>query len=89
MCIRDSINKPLIKRPRPEFSNRMSTASHSDVMPMMDKDELGDYHIYTLNDKHDLEAKENITVRMYGPLDVGYSKNMFLKTANAVKKKNR
>lgn len=68
------INKPLIKRPRPEFSNRMSTASHSDVMPMMDKDELGDYHIYTLNDKHDLEAKENITVRMYGPLDVGYSK---------------
>ena len=68
------INKPLIKRPRPEFSNRMSTASHSDAMPMMDKDELGDYHIYTLNDKHDLEAKENITVRMYGPLDVGYSK---------------
>lgn len=68
------INKPLIKRPRPEFANRMSTASHSDAMPMMDKDELGDYHIYTLNDKHDLEAKENITVRMYGPLDVGYSK---------------
>ena len=28
---------------------------------MMDKNELGDYHIYTLNEKHDLGAKENIT----------------------------
>jgi hypothetical protein len=36
--------------------------------------ELGDYHIYTLKDVHDLQAKENITVRMYGPLDVGYRK---------------
>ena len=35
------------------------------------KNELGDYHIYTLNEKHDLGAKENITVRMYGPLDIG------------------
>lgn len=40
----------------------------------MTKGELGDYHIYSLNDTHDLEAKENITVRMYGPLDVGYEK---------------
>ncbi len=42
--------------------------------PLMEQEELGDYHIYSLNSKHDLSAKENITVRMYGPLDVGYKK---------------
>jgi len=49
------------------------TAPSSDF-ESMSQGELGDYHIYTLNEKHDLEAKENITVRMYGPLDVGYEK---------------
>ena len=42
--------------------------------PLIEQEELGDYHIYSLNSKHDLSAKENITVRMYGPLDVGYKK---------------
>ena len=32
------------------------------------------YHIYSLNGNHDLESKENITLRMYGPLDVKYLK---------------
>ena len=40
----------------------------------MSKDQLGDYHIYSLNEKHNLGAKESITVRMYGPLEVGYNK---------------
>ena len=39
-------------------------AAQNDASSMMDKNELGDYHIYTLNEKHDLGAKENITVRM-------------------------
>jgi|TARA_B100000959_G_scaffold286351_1_gene364634 hypothetical protein len=64
-----------VQPPRPERMNRaVSMAAKNDGMPMMGKDELGDYHIYSLNDTHDLGAKENITVRMYGPLDVGYEK---------------
>ncbi len=73
--VEGNLNKMSVERPRPERINRvMSAASQNDIMPMMGKDELGDYHIYSLNDKHSLGAKENITIRMYGPLDVGYNK---------------
>ena len=73
--VEGTLNKYKEKRPRPERANRpMAMAKQNDGLSMMDKDELGDYHIYSLNEKHDLGAKENITVRMYGPLDVGYSK---------------
>ena len=40
----------------------------------MPREELGDYHIYPLKDVHNLQAKESITVRMYGPLNVKYKK---------------
>ena len=40
----------------------------------MNREELGDYHIYPLKDAHNLQAKESITVRMYGPLNVKYKK---------------
>ena len=40
----------------------------------MNREELGDYHIYPLKDTHNLQAKESITVRMYGPLNVKYKK---------------
>ncbi len=73
--VEGNLNRYNEKRPRPERLNRpMTMAAQNDASSMMDKNELGDYHIYTLNEKHDLGAKENITVRMYGPLDIGYSK---------------
>ena len=73
--VEGNLNRYKEKRPRPERSNRpLTMAAQNDASSMMDKNELGDYHIYTLNEKHDLGAKENITVRMYGPLDIGYSK---------------
>ena len=73
--VEGNLNRYNEKRPKPERLNRpMTMAAQNDASSMMDKNELGDYHIYTLNEKHDLGAKENITVRMYGPLDIGYSK---------------
>ena len=72
--VEGNLNKAGRKPPRTERMNRVAMAVDSNTMPMMGKDELGDYYIYTLNDTHDLEAKENITIRMYGPLDIGYSK---------------
>ena len=68
------LNKPGRTAPRAQKMNRVAMAADMHAMPMMGKDELGDYYIYTLNGTHDLEAKESITVRMYGPLDVGYTK---------------
>tara|TARA_B100000809_G_scaffold78901_1_gene76838 strand:- start:1235 stop:2578 length:1344 start_codon:yes stop_codon:yes gene_type:complete len=69
------LNKPGTRRPRPEKMSRVAAmGSEIYVAPSMGEGELGDYHIYSLNDTHDLESKENITVRMYGPLDVGYTK---------------
>ncbi len=73
--IEGNLNKAKINRPRPEMTNRSFVMNaEASIIPAMDKEELGDYHIYSLNYAHDLGPKENITVRMYGPLDVGYTK---------------
>tara|TARA_B100000214_G_scaffold374174_1_gene356217 strand:+ start:2763 stop:4109 length:1347 start_codon:yes stop_codon:yes gene_type:complete len=73
--VEGNLNKAKIKRPRTERANRgFVMSAEKDITPLMDKEELGDYHIYSLNYTHDLDAKESITVRMYGPLDVGYTK---------------
>jgi hypothetical protein len=53
---------------------KLRPASIESVDSPMNQSELGDYYIYTVNEVQDLETKENITVRMYGPLDVGYTK---------------
>ena len=73
--VEGNLNKVNIEWPRPDRINRVTPMqAQNEIMPKMGKDELGDYHIYSLNDKHDLGAKESITVRMYGPLEVGYNK---------------
>ena len=72
--VEGNLNKTDGFRPRSEKMSRPSIASVSNFSPRMNIDELGDYHIYALNDNHDLESKENITIRMYGPLDVKYVK---------------
>ena len=73
--VEGNLNKVNVERPRPDRINRTSLmAAQNEIMPKMGKDELGDYHIYSLNDEHDLGARESITVRMYGPLEVGYNK---------------
>ena len=70
--VEGNLNKANAKRPRPEMTNR-ALATSNDILNMS-KEELGDYHIYSLNDKHNLGARESITIRMYGPLEVGYNK---------------
>ena len=70
--VEGNLNKANAKRLRPEMINRTSATSN-DILNMS-KEELGDYHIYSLNDKHNLGARESITIRMYGPLEVGYNK---------------
>ena len=72
--VEGNLNKIDGFRPRSEKMSRPSIASVNNFSPRMNIDELGDYHIYALNDNHDLESKENITIRMYGPLDVKYLK---------------
>ena len=44
------------------INNAASMSLQNDAMPMMDKDALGDYHIYSLNSSHNLGSKENITL---------------------------
>ena len=73
--VEGNLNKVNVERPRPDRINRtIPMTAQNEIMPKMGKDELGDYHIYSLNDEHDLGARESITVRMYGPLEVGYNK---------------
>ena len=74
--VEGNLNKVRTKEPpRPErMSRALSMPANDNTIPRMTKDELGDYYIYSPPETHDLGAKENITVRMYGPLDVGYEK---------------
>ena len=72
--VEGNLNKIRSKRNPQERAGRSFSSLQLDATKLMNSDELGDYHIYSLNGAHDLGAKENITVRMYGPLDVGYTK---------------
>ena len=72
--VEGNINKIKKKTIKAERSNRTYATAQLDASSLINLDQLGDYHIYALNEIHDLGAKENITVRMYGPLEVGYSK---------------
>jgi hypothetical protein len=60
---------------------KLRPASIESVDSPMNQSELGDYYIYTVNEVQDLETKENITVRMYGPLDVGYTKTYVIENS--------
>jgi hypothetical protein len=72
--VEGNLNKVKIKTSPPERMSRTFAVSKSEVPSLMSSDALGDYYIYSLNNEHDLGAKENITIRMYGPLDIGYTK---------------
>jgi len=73
--VEGTLNQVKNKHKRTEQTHRSALRElSSGPDPLMKQEELGDYHIYSLNSEHDLSAKENITVRMYGPLDVGYKK---------------
>ncbi len=57
--VEGNLNKINTRRPKPESVNRsLKMSMQNDAMQNMDKNELGDYHIYSLNDKHNLGAKE-------------------------------
>jgi hypothetical protein len=72
--VEGNLNKVKIKTLTTERMSRTFAVSKSEVPSLMSSDALGDYYIYSLNNEHDLGAKENITIRMYGPLDIGYTK---------------
>ena len=72
--VEGNLSKVKIKTLTPERMSRTFAVSKSEVPSLMSSDALGDYYIYSLNNEHDLGAKENITIRMYGPLDIGYTK---------------
>ena len=56
----------------PRAPSNMSISRSS--VPTMEEASLGDYHIYNAGNINKLVAKESITVRMYGPLNVDYEK---------------
>jgi len=56
----------------PRAPSNMSISRSS--VPTMKEASLGDYHIYDAGNINKLIAKESITVRMYGPLNVDYEK---------------
>ena len=61
-----------VKSAIPSSPSKMSMARQttSEMMPSS----LGDYHIYNAGKIKNLIAKESITIRMYGPLNVDYEK---------------
>ena len=72
--VEGNLNKAPTLMPRPRRLNKSSSINELNISPKMDSQMLGDYHIYELNEFYNMLPGENITVRMYGPLEVGYKK---------------
>lgn len=70
--VEGNLNK--LSKGRRVLKNTVSMAARSASDQSINREDLGDYHIYPLKNIHDLQAKESITVRMYGPLNVKYKK---------------
>jgi len=72
--VEGNINKLKSNRVYSSKSNVSMVARSMQEQPLMNRESLGDYHIYLLNDFHNLGSKESVTVRMYGPLQIKYKK---------------
>ncbi len=72
--VEGNINKLKNNRVYSSKSNVSMVARSMQEQPLMNRESLGDYHIYLLNDFHNLGSKESVTVRMYGPLQIKYKK---------------
>ena len=72
--VEGNINKLKSNRVYSSKSNVSMVARSMQEQPQMNRESLGDYHIYLLNDFHNLGSKESVTVRMYGPLQIKYKK---------------
>ena len=72
--VEGNINKLKNNRVYSSKSNVSMVARSMQEQPQMNRESLGDYHIYFLNNFHNLGSKESITVRMYGPLQIKYKK---------------
>ena len=72
--VEGNLNKLKSNRINSLKSNVTMVARNIQEQQQMNRGSLGDYHIYSLNDYHNIGSKESITVRMYGPLQVRYDK---------------
>lgn len=72
--VEGNLNKLKSNRINSLKSNVTMVARNIQEQQQMNRGNLGDYHIYSLNDYHNIGSKESITVRMYGPLQVRYNK---------------
>jgi hypothetical protein len=65
-----------INKVRPMHNNNYGKMEMSRSLPNKNiPDALGDYHIYSAGKIKNFTAKENLTVGIYGPLNVNYEKN--------------
>jgi len=72
---------------RPQTAYRTkSRASTLEMAPVATENELGDFHIYSLPEKIDLKQNQSITVRLYDPRKVDYTKTYVFENSERSKK---
>lgn len=77
------------KRPQPVYrSEARSGAMLYDAQspPVAMEDALGDFHIYSLPEKIDLKQNQSVTVRLYEPRKVDFTKTYVFKNSERSKK---
>jgi len=78
------------KQIKPQFrgSRKFSSAAMAaeSSMQLADESSLGDYHIYDFPDRLDFGKNEHITVRLYAPKLIDYSKTYVFKNAERSQK---
>ncbi len=73
------------RRPQPVYRAKASMMV-DEIGPVATEDALGDFHIYTLPEKIDLKKNQSITVRLYEPRKVDFTKTYVFKNSERTKK---
>ena len=74
-------------RPQPVYrAERSMSALTIDSPPVASEDALGDFHIYSLPERINLNQNQSVTVRLYEPKNVNYNKTYVFQNSERSKK---
>ncbi len=75
-------------RPQPVYRTERSTSAlmYDAPPPVASEDALGDFHIYSLPERINLNRNQSVTVRLYDPKNVSYTKTYVFQNSERSKK---
>jgi len=86
MNLVEGVLKKKFDRPQAMYGAEMRMSPGSDALPITAEQTLGDFHIYSLPEPIDLNQNQSVTVRLYEPRNVDYTKTYVFENTERSKK---